>query len=170
MPYTLWSRGQLLGSISALPAGVAVPGLAPGALVGFFEPTAAFATLAAPLATLASIPLRERLEAFAAVPRQSELANLPPVEMAGRVRAALEASADAQRFLALQKAIMDLALEIRDEAGAALAAPNISVLSLAAEGGKAFLDAMQEDANAAGEGLSEYLLVAQKVGMGTGAA
>lgn len=164
MAYTLWSKGQLLGSVSALPAGVVLPGLAPGAVAGFFKPAPAFATAAAPLATLAAIPVRERLKAFAAVPRESDLEGLPQHEVVGRVRAALEASADAQRFLELQRGIADLALELHDDAGASVPAPSVNLVSLVAESGLS-LDAMRDDGDASGEGMPEYLLVAQNVGV-----
>lgn len=162
MGYTLWSRGQLLGSVSALPAGVTLPGLGPDALAGFFTPTPAFVTAAAPLATLAAIPIRERLQAFAAVPRESDLEGLPQHEVVGRVRAALEASAEAQRFLELQQGIADLALELRDDAGGAIAAPSVNLISLVAESGMT-LDAWRDDLKTGGDAVSEYLFVAQNI-------
>lgn len=171
MRHTLWSKGQLLGSIRPFPEGVAVPGIAAGSLMGFFEPSPAFAARAAPFAMMASISNHEHLQLFDAtsLPRPSELEGLPRGEAARLIqtalRAAVESSPDLQRILALRQSIDDLELELRDDTDARIITSNISLVSMTAESGLSWRD-LQHDA---GAGASEYVLIACLISTSLGA-
>jgi hypothetical protein len=161
--HTLWSKGQLLGSIRPFPDGAAVPGISPNSLIGLFDPSDAFATRAAPLAMMASISNHEHLQLFDAtlLPRPSELECLPQGEAARLIqtalRAAVEFSPDLQRILALRQSIDDLELELRDDTDARITAMNISLVSMVAESGLPWRDLLHD----AGAGASEYVLIAR---------
>jgi hypothetical protein len=163
MRHTLWSKGQQLGSIRPFSDGVTVPGIAANSLIGFFEPSPAFAARAAPLAVMASISNHEHLQVFDAtpLPRPSELADLSQGEAARLIqtalRAAVESSPDLQRILALRQSIDDLELELRDDTDAPITASNISLVSMVAESGLPWRDLLHD----AGAGASEYVLIAR---------
>jgi CRP-like cAMP-binding protein len=165
MRQTLWSKGQLLGSISALPEVAASPGFASTAIVGCFEPTPDLKRLAAPLVMMAELSTREQAQAFGAVrlPESSELAGVPQVEAARMTRDALRTAVaskpDFQRIMALQESIDALALELRDVDGAAIAANNIRLMSVETESG-IMSQGLLEDVGAEG---MQYVLIAQRV-------
>jgi len=170
--HTLWSKGQLLGSVRPFPNGVAVPGIAAGSLIGFFEPSSAFATRAAPLAMMASISNHEHLQVFEAtpLPRPSELEGLPRGEAARLIqtamRTAVKSSPDLQRILALRQSIDDLELELRDDTNASITASNIALVSIVTESGLSWRD-LQHDV---GADASEYVLIARLASTSLGAA
>ena len=121
MPFTLWSRGILLGRITdMIPKGVPAPAPTAGMIMGFFHATKEFSTHAGVLAEQAATPVdlesAKRFSEKLRTEAMTDAANLTPAQEA-KIRDMVKGDPHFQQVAARQRAILELGLELKDDAG-----------------------------------------------------